>query len=139
LSAPGNSGAYGRQSQWNLARSEWLLVGAVPQRLEIKANGVRFTLVSRPGPKSPLYHIDTGRITPAGGRRYRFGRRAAAIHKEFQCLVMHLNQMPPGPTNRVGTGRRAMQTKRYWLDYDPVALAVLVIGIGAIELLALSI
>jgi hypothetical protein len=32
-----------------------------------------------------------------------------------------------------------MQTKRYWLDYDPVALTVLVIGIGAIELLALSI
>jgi hypothetical protein len=32
-----------------------------------------------------------------------------------------------------------MQTKRYWLDYDPVALVVLVIGIGAIELLALSI
>ena len=28
--------------------------------------------------------------------------------------------------------------KRYWLDYDPVALAVLVIGIGLIELLALS-
>ena len=32
-----------------------------------------------------------------------------------------------------------MQTKRHWLDYDPVALAVLVIGICAIELLALSI
>jgi hypothetical protein len=28
--------------------------------------------------------------------------------------------------------------KRYWLDYDPVALAVLVIGIGMIELLAFS-
>ena len=28
---------------------------------------------------------------------------------------------------------------RYWLDYDPVALAVLVIGIGMIELLVLSI
>jgi hypothetical protein len=27
----------------------------------------------------------------------------------------------------------------HWLDYDPVALAVLVIGIGMIELLALSI
>jgi len=26
--------------------------------------------------------------------------------------------------------------KRYWLDYDPVALAVLVIGMGIIELLA---
>jgi hypothetical protein len=28
---------------------------------------------------------------------------------------------------------------RHWLDYDPVALAVLVIGLGLIELLALSI
>jgi hypothetical protein len=28
---------------------------------------------------------------------------------------------------------------RHWLDYDPVALAVLVVGIGLIELLALSI
>jgi hypothetical protein len=27
---------------------------------------------------------------------------------------------------------------RYWLEYDPIALAVLVIGIGMIELLALS-
>jgi hypothetical protein len=29
--------------------------------------------------------------------------------------------------------------RRHWLDYDPVALAVLVIGIGIIELLALII
>jgi hypothetical protein len=29
--------------------------------------------------------------------------------------------------------------RRYWLDYDPIALAVLVVGIGLIELLALSI
>jgi hypothetical protein len=29
--------------------------------------------------------------------------------------------------------------RRYWLDHDPVVLAVLVIGIGLIELLALSI
>jgi hypothetical protein len=27
----------------------------------------------------------------------------------------------------------------HWLDYDPIALAVLVIGIGAVMLLALSI
>ena len=32
-----------------------------------------------------------------------------------------------------------MQQKVYWLDYDPVALAVLFIGIGMIGLLALSI
>ena len=30
-------------------------------------------------------------------------------------------------------------TSRHWLDYDPVALAVLVIGIGIIELFALMI
>jgi hypothetical protein len=28
---------------------------------------------------------------------------------------------------------------RHWLDYDAVALALLVIGLGAVELLALSI
>ena len=32
-----------------------------------------------------------------------------------------------------------MHPSRHGLDYDPVALAVLVIGIGMIELLALSI
>ena len=30
-----------------------------------------------------------------------------------------------------------MQQKLYWLDYDPVVLAVLVIGMGMVELLAL--
>jgi hypothetical protein len=29
--------------------------------------------------------------------------------------------------------------RRHWLDYDPVALVVLVVGLGLIELLALSI
>jgi hypothetical protein len=29
--------------------------------------------------------------------------------------------------------------RHHWLDYDPIALAVLVIGIGAVMLLALSI
>jgi len=28
---------------------------------------------------------------------------------------------------------------RHWLDYDPVALAVLLVGVGIVELLALSI
>jgi hypothetical protein len=32
-----------------------------------------------------------------------------------------------------------MHQRRYWLDYDPIALAVLVIGIGMVELIALSI
>jgi len=29
--------------------------------------------------------------------------------------------------------------RQHWLDYDPVALAVLVIGLAIVELLALSI
>jgi hypothetical protein len=32
-----------------------------------------------------------------------------------------------------------MQTKRYWLDYDPIAFAVLIVGIGMVEVLALII
>ena len=75
----------------------------------------------------------------AASWRYGLAGLLVAIHKYFQWLVRHLNQFACRPTNKVGTGRRTMQTKRYWLDYDPVALAVLVIGIGAIELLALSI
>jgi hypothetical protein len=37
-------------------------------------------------------------------------------------------------------GRHIMRIhRRHWLDYDPVALVVLVVGLGLIELLALSI
>ena len=43
----------------------------------------------------------------------------------------------PSRSPGLGTGRRTMQQRLYWLDYDPVALAVLVIGMGVIELLAL--
>jgi hypothetical protein len=32
-----------------------------------------------------------------------------------------------------------MQQRLHWLDYDPIALAVLVLGMGMIALLALSI
>ena len=41
------------------------------------------------------------------------------------------------PKNRVA--QHVYIQRRHWLDYDPVALAVLVIGIGMIELLALII
>jgi hypothetical protein len=32
-----------------------------------------------------------------------------------------------------------MQQRRHWLDYDPVAFAVLVTGLGMVALLALTI
>jgi hypothetical protein len=65
-----------------------------------------------------------------------------------------LSQAPPMPPHiaalveQLETGNRWRATmyaqtmhvqKPHWLDYDPVALAVLVIGIGIIELLALII
>jgi hypothetical protein len=47
---------------------------------------------------------------------------------------------------RTGTGTLAMDRVKvmrvqsgHWLDYDPVALLVLIVGIGAVALLALSI
>ena len=40
----------------------------------------------------------------------------------------------------VGNGEGVMQAlTRHWLDYDPIALAVLFVGIGAISVLACSI
>jgi hypothetical protein len=38
-----------------------------------------------------------------------------------------------------GTGGHTMQQRLHWLDYDPVAFAVLAVGMGMIALLALSI
>jgi threonine dehydrogenase-like Zn-dependent dehydrogenase len=40
-------------------------------------------------------------------------------------------------TKGLGTGRHHHAAKAIWLDYDPVALAVLVIGMGMIALLAM--
>jgi len=36
-------------------------------------------------------------------------------------------------------GEYTMQQRLHWLDYDPVAFAVLAIGMGMIALLALSV
>jgi hypothetical protein len=38
--------------------------------------------------------------------------------------------------SRVGNRRRTMHQRLHWLDYDPVAVGVLVIGMGIIGLLA---
>ncbi|HMF25310.1 MAG TPA: hypothetical protein VKG24_24730 [Pseudolabrys sp.] len=66
------------------------------------------------------------------------------------CLSAQYDALaPPMPPHiaalveQLETGNRSRATmyveKPHWLDYDPVALAVLVIGIGTIELLALMI
>src|SRR5262249_39145634 len=66
------------------------------------------------------------------------------------CLRAQYDALaPPMPPHiaalveQLETGNRSTATmhvqRPHWLDYDPVALAVLVIGIGIIELLALII
>jgi hypothetical protein len=64
------------------------------------------------------------------------GALAAAI--EFDVLVQALVGLLGAALNSK-RGRLMYIQRRHWLDYDPVALAVLVIGIGIIELLALII
>jgi hypothetical protein len=46
---------------------------------------------------------------------------------------------PPVPTLRDVGGTAMRGYDRYWLDYDTVAFAVLMIGLGMVELLAWSI
>ena len=58
-----------------------------------------------------------------------------ALTRAWGVCPQPLTHPAIGP--ETGTGRRVMHIQsRHWLDYDPVALAVLVIGIGMIELLA---
>src|SRR5213079_2904864 len=65
---------------------------------------------------------------------YRCARRTARnaeIGRQHDLGPTHVNRR---------TGKRIMYIqRRHWLDYDPVALAALLIGIGIIELLALII
>ena len=59
--------------------------------------------------------------------------RSAAERKARQCGVASVAGF--------FSGRGALMSvqSRHWLDYDPVALVVLVVGMSAVALLALSI
>jgi hypothetical protein len=59
-------------------------------------------------------------------------RVTASNPKEPFCL--QVVKWPPSDT--IGNVEKIM---RVWLEHDPVALAVLVIGLAAVELLAFSI
>ena len=53
--------------------------------------------------------------------------------------VSYFAQTPDGQ-RRNRKARRVMSVQsRHWLDYDPVALVVLLVGMSAVALLALSI
>jgi len=58
--------------------------------------------------------------------------------KTLGCVVsMELSL--PGLEGAPGRGALMIVQSRHWLDYDPVALVVLVVGMSAVALLALSI
>ena len=99
-------------------------------------------------------------LWPAEDRPYRSAVRSAPHSKLSpagdrsvglsigNCLMAQYDALaPPMPPHiaalveRLETGNRSRVTMYaqgpHWLDYDPVPLAVLVIGIGIIELLAL--
>jgi len=71
-------------------------------------------------------------------RRYRY------THNEYpaaQCREQFFPQRVSLMDRANGPHERGMHTllRQHWLDSDPVALAVLVIGLAIVELLALSI
>jgi hypothetical protein len=61
-------------------------------------------------------------------------------NSNFQSVdVSYFAQTPDGQ-GRNRRARRVMSVQsRHWLDYDPVALVVLLVGMSAVALLALSI
>jgi len=64
--------------------------------------------------------------------------------QEIWSLVSQCGRSPEGTHSANQEKKRALERemdimRRHWLDYDPVALAVLIIGIGIVELLALVI
>lgn len=69
-------------------------------------------------------------LSIGNGLRAQYDALAAPMPPRIAALVEQLETV-----NRV----TMYAQKPHWLDYDPLALAVLVIGIGIIELLALII
>jgi hypothetical protein len=55
----------------------------------------------------------------------------AALQQQINCLFsFHI-------VNGVRRGTLTMRARKHWLDYDLAALALLLIGLGAVEVLAL--
>ena len=105
-------------------------------------------------------HLVPSNLWPAEDRPYRLRMSGGCHSKLFpagdrsvwlsigNCLRAQYNAlaapMPPhiaALVEQLETVNRATTyvQKPHWLDYDPLALAVLVIGIGIVELLALII
>jgi hypothetical protein len=70
--------------------------------------------------------------------RAQYDALAPPISPHIAALVETFETKKTGTDLQPFSESRAMNIqRRHWLDYDPVALAALVIGMGMIELLAL--
>ena len=93
---------------------------------------------SRVGGSKVLRAIDRSVWLSIGNRlRAQYDALAPPMPPHIAALV---EQLETGNRWRATMYVQTMHVQKpHWLDYDPVALAVLVIGIGIIELLALII
>jgi hypothetical protein len=82
---------------------------------------VRLATTRRASRRSP-HHPTKLIVLPTS----RIDKRTQGDRRHCLCEVLSL-------TKGLGTGRRHHAAKAHWLDYDPVALAVLVIGMGMIH------
>jgi hypothetical protein len=114
------------------------------------------------GVKEHLFFVDRARRSTSGGLHYALSDPSGASHlaggaflylfidrgnaRQPEGVVSAAPLTPPGleGENPVCASsweaRRAMSVQsRHWLDYDSVALVVLLVGMSAVALLALSI
>jgi hypothetical protein len=92
-------------------------------RMHRSTRGASYSQVFSAGDRSVWLSI-------GNGLRARYDALAAPVPPRIAALVEQFESL-----NRVATYAQ----KPHWLDYDPLALAVLVIGLGIIELLVLII
>jgi hypothetical protein len=83
---------------------------------------------------------------PGNGGKHPF-RQSCSLYRQRErkalgCVVWMALSLPGlegAPRSPSGRGALMSVQSRHWLDYDPVALVVLVVGMSAVALLALSI
>jgi hypothetical protein len=81
------------------------------------------------------------------GKEHLFFWRSGSFYRQRErkalgCVVSMALSLPGlegAPRRPPGRGALMSVQSRHWLDYDPVALVVLVVGMSAVALLALSI
>ena len=80
-------------------------------------------------------HPSQSKINPARDRSVWLTAIGQSLKDQYDALATPVPRHIAALVEQLDTSIQ----QRHWLDYDPVAVAVLVIGIGLIELLAMII